>query len=97
MARLERGDISAAWEQIVEHLGDLGSPVPEYLTPLEVAAGVGPPLRNLAEVYTAATFGPGGALERRRRSGGRSRCATPSATCNGTHTRWQRFLSWLRP
>ncbi|HEX2368086.1 MAG TPA: DUF3488 and transglutaminase-like domain-containing protein [Acidimicrobiia bacterium] len=96
MARLEKGDISAAWEQIVEHLGDLGSPVPEYLTPLEVAAGVGPPLRNLAEVYTAATFGPGGLS-----SGDVGRAVESMRSTERhlqrTHTRWQRFLGWLRP
>ncbi len=96
MARLERGDISAAWEQIVDHLGDLGNPVPQHLTPMEVAAGVGPPMRPLAEVYTAATFGPGYV-----RSGDVGRAVESMRSTQlhlkRTHTRWQRFLGWLRP
>jgi transglutaminase-like putative cysteine protease len=96
MARLERGDISAAWAHIVDHLGDLGSPVPDHLTPLELAAGVGPPLRPLAEVYTAATFGRddvtsgevGRAVESMR---------STERHLKRTHTRWRRFLGWLRP
>ena len=96
MARVERGDISAAWEQIVDHLGDLGNPVPEHLTPLEVAADVGSPLRPLAEVYTAVTYGPGDV-----RSADVSRAVASMRNTElllkRTHTRWQRLLSWLRP
>ena len=91
MARVERGDISAAWEQIVDHLGDLGNPVPEHLTPLEVAADVGSPLRPLAEVYTAVTYGPGEV-----RSADVSRAVASMRNTElllkRTHTRWQRLL-----
>ncbi len=98
MARLERGDISAAWEQIVEHLGRPGQPrsrVPD--------AARGCRRRRdsrcgtLAEVYTAATFGPGGVMERRRRSGGRSMRSTELTSASGHTPDGSAFLGWLRP
>ncbi|MBW3667529.1 MAG: DUF3488 and transglutaminase-like domain-containing protein, partial [Actinobacteria bacterium] len=37
LGRLRNGDVTAAWEEIIDRLTDLGEPVPPAQTPLEVA------------------------------------------------------------
>jgi transglutaminase-like putative cysteine protease len=65
LARLRRGDITAAWEEIVDRLADLGSPVPPHQTPLEFATATDRSLVPLATSYSAAIYGDrnGGARE----------------------------------
>jgi transglutaminase-like putative cysteine protease len=55
--RLVDGDITAAWDEIVDRLADLGSPVPSYQTPLEFARGTDRALVPLASSYSAAIYG----------------------------------------
>ena len=57
LARLRHGDITAAWEEIVDRLTDLGQPVPAFLTPLEFAELADPSLVPLANSYSAAVYG----------------------------------------
>ncbi|MDP8959241.1 MAG: DUF3488 and transglutaminase-like domain-containing protein [Actinomycetota bacterium] len=63
LARLEEGDIAAAWEEIVDRLDDLGSELRTDLTPLEFASSTLPVLRPLAAVYSEAIYGAGRPLE----------------------------------
>ena len=56
-ARLSDGDVTAAWEEIVDRLADLGDPIPEYETPLEFAARTDRRLIPLARSYSAAVYG----------------------------------------
>ncbi|NNF65407.1 MAG: DUF4129 domain-containing protein, partial [Acidimicrobiia bacterium] len=66
MRRLETGDISAAWTEIVERLTDLGvSPNPAF-TPAEVAAHTDPAMVPLATVYGEALYGPPGRVDAQR-------------------------------
>jgi transglutaminase-like putative cysteine protease len=55
--RLRDGDITAAWDEIVDRLTDLGSPVPAYQTPLEFARATDRSLLPLASSYSAAIYG----------------------------------------
>jgi transglutaminase-like putative cysteine protease len=55
--RLREGDITAAWDEIVDRLTDLGSPVPAYQTPLEFARATDRSLVPLASSYSAAIYG----------------------------------------
>ncbi len=55
--RLREGDITAAWDEIVDRLTDLGSPVPAYQTPLEFAHATDRSLVPLASSYSAAIYG----------------------------------------
>lgn len=55
--RLTEGDITAAWDEIVDRLSDLGAPVPSYLTPLEFARATDRALVPLASSYSAAVYG----------------------------------------
>jgi hypothetical protein len=65
LARLREGDITAAWEEIIDRLGDLGEPINESLTPLELARSTDSALLPLAHGYSAAVYGgrTGGAQE----------------------------------
>ena len=59
--RLEQGDISAAWREIVDRLSDLGdAPTPDA-TPMEIAERTDPAMRPLAEAYGAQVYGTGAA------------------------------------
>jgi hypothetical protein len=57
MRRLARGDISAAWEDIVVRLSDLGMETSPARTPVEVAAGVDDAMGTLAAVYSRSIYG----------------------------------------
>jgi transglutaminase-like putative cysteine protease len=55
--RLHEGDITAAWEEIVDRLTDLKTPVPAHQTPLEFAQSTGKDLVPLASAYSATIYG----------------------------------------
>lgn len=57
LERLNNGDITAAWDEIVDRLSDLGHPVDDNLTPIEFAAANGRELLPLAQRYSAAVYG----------------------------------------
>jgi transglutaminase-like putative cysteine protease len=55
--RLHEGDITAAWDEIVDRLADLGTPVPSHQTPLEFAHATDRSLVPLASSYSATIYG----------------------------------------
>jgi hypothetical protein len=57
MRRLEKGDVSAAWQEIVDRLDDFGLPPESTETPSEVAAGVAAVMEPLAAVYGERLYG----------------------------------------
>jgi len=57
LTRLRRGDVTAAWDEILDRLTDLGDPVPEVKTPMEVAREIDTALLSLAVGYSAAVYG----------------------------------------
>jgi hypothetical protein len=54
---IRNGDITAAWEEIVDQLTDLGETVPGHMTPLEFATETDPALLSLAVNYSASIYG----------------------------------------
>jgi len=73
MRRLTDGDISAAWEEIVVRLSDLGEGPHPASTPIEVAAKVDAAMAPLATVYSRSVYGsyavaPDDQVETARRS-----------------------------
>ena len=58
LRRLRSGDISAAWEDILLRLEDLGRPVRTTDTPSEVADSVAEAMTPLATVYARSIYGP---------------------------------------
>jgi transglutaminase-like putative cysteine protease len=60
------GDVTAAWEEIVDRLSDLGSgPAPDR-TPVEFAGETSPDLLPLAYAYSAAVYGDRAAVDSSR-------------------------------
>jgi transglutaminase-like putative cysteine protease len=58
LARIRNGgDITAAWDEIVDRLADLGRPVSPSSTPMEVAEHTNPALAPIAATYSAAIYG----------------------------------------
>jgi len=55
--QLQDGDITAAWEELVDRLTDLGEGVPAELTPVEYAGLKDPALLPLAMGYSANIYG----------------------------------------
>jgi hypothetical protein len=66
LARLKAGDITAAWEEIVDRLADLGEEPRPHLTPRELAAASMPAMTPLAAVYSEAVYGPARILAREK-------------------------------
>lgn len=54
---IREGDVTAAWDELIDRLADLGDPVPSSLTPIEVARTTDPALLPLAVSYAAAVYG----------------------------------------
>lgn len=61
--RAEQGDISAAWQEIVDRLADLGDRPAHDSTPVEVSRATDGALRPLAEVYGRSIYGPPGSID----------------------------------
>jgi transglutaminase-like putative cysteine protease/uncharacterized membrane protein len=59
LRRLESGDISAAWAEIVDRFTDLGDGPRRSATPIEFARKTDSAMRPLAEVYGASIYGTG--------------------------------------
>lgn len=55
--RLSDGDVTAAWEEIVDRLVDMGNHLDASLTPTELTGVTVPELRPLAVSYSAAVYG----------------------------------------
>lgn len=55
--RIREGDVTAAWDEIVDRLADLGEPMSPWLTPIEAARATDPALLPLAVSYAAAVYG----------------------------------------
>jgi transglutaminase-like putative cysteine protease len=54
---IRNGDITAAWDEIVDQLSDLGETVPEHSTPIEFAIATDRSLVPVATAYGAAIYG----------------------------------------
>jgi len=54
---MSKGEVDAAWEEIVDRLADLGTHVDPAHTPIEIARRESPELLPLARRYSAAAYG----------------------------------------
>jgi hypothetical protein len=57
VARVRAGDITAAWDEIVDRLTDLGEPVSPSMTPMELARSTDHALIPLAVSYSSTVYG----------------------------------------
>lgn len=65
MRRLSEGEVSAAWDEIVDRLQDLGTSISPAWTPLELADRMDPRLGEVAARYSAEIYGEQQGLGRR--------------------------------
>jgi len=63
MKRLEEGDITAAWEDVVARLTDLGEQPSPAATPRQVALSIDAAMLPLASVYGRLVYGPDDSIE----------------------------------
>ncbi|MDH3462327.1 MAG: DUF3488 and transglutaminase-like domain-containing protein [Acidimicrobiia bacterium] len=54
---IRHGDVTAAWDEIVDQLTDLGHQIPEFQTPIEFARSTDRSLVPLATAYGASLYG----------------------------------------
>jgi len=97
LRRLKSGDISAAWDEVVDRLTDLRYDVSEWKTPAEIAVTTEPSLTALAAVYGETVYGPDRKLGRRQIEIGAASFASAETVLRHRHSRWQLFRSWLTP
>jgi hypothetical protein len=91
LARIRTGDVSAAWEEIIDRLRDLGETVEVSQTPLEIADSTHEDFVPLATLYSAVAYGgtPHG--------DGRRAFETATDRIDRRYQRAHRALSWMAP
>jgi transglutaminase-like putative cysteine protease len=91
IGRIQDGDVTAAWAEVVDRLHDLGVRPEPTLTPLEAARRQHPDLVPLASLYSAAVYGG--------RTGGDVASAFAAAERRITmhYERLDRALAWMNP
>lgn len=57
LRQIRDGDVTAAWDEIVDQLRDLGEPIPAHQTPIEFAVATDRSLVPVATAYGAAIYG----------------------------------------
>ncbi len=97
MKRLEQGDITAAWEDIVTRLSDLGETVDGTLTPQELAAEFDPAMAPLATVYGRALYGPAETLNAEHLETATRSFERTTARLGIRYSTVRRVVAWYRP
>lgn len=96
LARLEHGDITGAWDEIVDRLADLGRPPTTDQTPLEVAASVHRSMEPLALSVSEVAYGPGRPLAKATVERAADSFARTEAYLRDIHRPFNRMRAWLR-
>lgn len=91
IARIRTGDVTAAWEEIVDRLTDLGVGIDPSLTPTEIARRHDQALVPLASMYSARVYGG------RRRGDGRAAYAAAISSIDRRYQPGHRASSWFVP
>ncbi|MDJ0954300.1 MAG: transglutaminaseTgpA domain-containing protein [Acidimicrobiia bacterium] len=97
MKRLRNGDISAAWEDIVARLTDLGESPSPAATPREIADSVDDAMVPLAIVYGRSVYGPTDAVAERHVNTAIESLDQTRARLMTRHSVAQRFVAAYRP
>ena len=96
MRQFERGDVAAAWQEIVDRLADLKVDLRTSNTPAEVAAGVGSSLEPLADVYAETAYGIGAPPSARRLATATRSLTEAEETLARTHSLVERVAAMYR-
>ena len=94
--RLRTGDISAAWDEIVARLDDLGRPPSPADTPTEVAEKVDPAMSPLAAVYARSLYGATATLPEEHLDSARKSFKQTAERLTTRHSRWERIRANYR-
>ncbi len=97
MKRLHNGDISAAWEDIVARLTDLGESPSPAATPRQIAAEVDDAMAPLAAVYGRSIYGPEDAVATRHVNTAIESLDQTRARLTTRHSMTQRVVAAYRP
>ena len=97
MARLRSGDITAAWEDIVERLTDFGDQPSASLTPDELAAQVDPAMAALATLYGRTVYGPPAPAGDTHVAAATTSLEQTTERLMGRYSRRERIVAWYRP
>jgi transglutaminase-like putative cysteine protease len=97
LRRLRSGDIAAAWEEIVDRLADLGSPVEPHLTPLENARAISPSMVPLANAFSEAAYSGQAQIGAAHLAQGVSSFAQTEAELATRHTIARRLAAAVHP
>jgi transglutaminase-like putative cysteine protease len=96
MRRLDDGDISAAWEEIVVRLTDFGAEPDSAATPTEVAETVDDAMKPLASVYSRSVYGSAGRLSSEQTDTARRSMQLTSERFVMRYSAIERFRSYYR-
>jgi hypothetical protein len=96
MRRLEDGDISAAWEEIVVKLTDFGEEPDPAATPAEVAARVDDAMKPLASMYGRSVYGSADRLSTEQTDTARQSMQLTSDRFAMRYSAIERFRSYYR-
>ena len=96
LERLRNGDITAAWEDIIARLDDLGTTIDPTATPVEVARAVDPELRPLAAVYGRAVYGPPGSITTQQVNAAQRSFDEMHVKIQNAYSPLRRFAAWYR-
>ncbi len=97
MKRLEDGDISAAWEDIVARLADLGETPSAAATPRQLALSVDSAMVPLASVYGRSIYGPSDAIEPQHVEAAAKSLEQTRSRLITRHSAAQRLVALYRP
>jgi hypothetical protein len=97
MKRLEEGDITAAWEDIVDRLTDLGERPSPATTPCQLAMSVDNVMMPLATVYGRSVYGPDGSIDDEHIAAATSSLDQTRARLTTRHSLSQRIAAVYRP
>lgn len=96
LRRLEEGDISAAWEEIVARLTDLGAAPDPAHTPFEAATSVDAAMQPLARVYSRAVYGERQTVQDRHVRTAADSLHSTAFRLNSRYSAGQRLAAWYR-
>lgn len=97
MRRLERGDISAAWEEITARLTDLRVPPDPAASPAEAAREVDPVMAPLATVYARSVYGPSNSLGNAHVEAATTSLEQTTQLFTTKYSKGERLLALYRP
>jgi transglutaminase-like putative cysteine protease len=97
LRRLEDGDITAAWEDIVARLTDLGAPPSPAATPHQIASSVDESMLPLASVYGRSIYGPENAIATRHVNTAVESLEQTRARLTTRYSTGQRLVAAYRP